>query len=108
MGCAGRVANGINTVYLSYVREKTGTRWPGRRGLRKQLPIGICAGAYADGPGFDFICRDEVCRLCSSTSASKRSPPPHGQHFADQRMQAPSPGKNPHLSDVNGQDRNEP
>jgi SRSO17 transposase len=24
MGCAGRVANGINTVHLSYVREKTG------------------------------------------------------------------------------------
>ena len=22
--CAGRVANGINTVHLSYVREKTG------------------------------------------------------------------------------------
>jgi SRSO17 transposase len=26
MGCAGRVANGISTVHLSYVREKTGTR----------------------------------------------------------------------------------
>ena len=24
MGCAGRVANGINTVHLAYVREKTG------------------------------------------------------------------------------------
>ena len=24
MGCAGRVANGINTVHLSYVRDKTG------------------------------------------------------------------------------------
>jgi SRSO17 transposase len=24
MGCAGRVANGINTVHLSYVREGTG------------------------------------------------------------------------------------
>ncbi|MEU0156217.1 transposase [Micromonospora fulviviridis] len=24
MGCAGRAANGINTVHLSYVREKTG------------------------------------------------------------------------------------
>jgi hypothetical protein len=24
MGCAGRVANGTNTVHLSYVREKTG------------------------------------------------------------------------------------
>ena len=26
MGCAGRVANGINTVHLSYVREEPGTR----------------------------------------------------------------------------------
>jgi hypothetical protein len=24
LGCAGRVANGVNTVHLSYVREKTG------------------------------------------------------------------------------------
>jgi len=24
MGCAGRVANGISTVHLSYLREKTG------------------------------------------------------------------------------------
>jgi SRSO17 transposase len=24
MGCAGRVANGINTVHLSYVRARTG------------------------------------------------------------------------------------
>ena len=23
LGCAGRVANGINTVHLSYVRDKT-------------------------------------------------------------------------------------
>jgi SRSO17 transposase len=26
LGCAGKVANGINTVHLSYVREGTGTR----------------------------------------------------------------------------------
>ncbi len=31
MGCAGRVANGINTVYLSYVREKTGHALAGAR-----------------------------------------------------------------------------
>ena len=24
LGCAGRIANGINTVHLSYVRDKTG------------------------------------------------------------------------------------
>ena len=31
MGCAGRVANGINTVHLSYVREKTGHALIGAR-----------------------------------------------------------------------------
>jgi SRSO17 transposase len=31
MGCAGRVANGINTVHLSYVREKTGHALAGAR-----------------------------------------------------------------------------
>ena len=30
MGCAGRMANGINTVHLSYVREKIGHTQPGR------------------------------------------------------------------------------
>ena len=31
MGCAGRVANGINTVHLSYVRDKTGHALIGAR-----------------------------------------------------------------------------
>ena len=31
MGCAGRVANGINTVHLSYVREKIGHALAGAR-----------------------------------------------------------------------------
>ena len=31
MGCAGRVANGINTVHLSYVRERTGHTLIGAR-----------------------------------------------------------------------------
>jgi SRSO17 transposase len=31
MGCAGRVANGINTVHLAYVREKTGHALAGAR-----------------------------------------------------------------------------
>ncbi len=31
MGCAGRVANGISTVHLSYVREKTGHALAGAR-----------------------------------------------------------------------------
>ena len=31
MGCAGRVANGINTVHLSYVREQVGHALIGAR-----------------------------------------------------------------------------
>jgi SRSO17 transposase len=85
LGCAGRVANGINTVHLAYVRERTGHALIGARqwipreqitdpvvslvtGLpldlefrtKGQLAIDICADAYADGITFDFICGDEV------------------------------------------------
>ena len=85
MGCAGRVANGINTVHLAYVREGTGHALIGARqwipreqvtdpavslatGLppdlvfrtKGQLAAGLCADAYADGVRFDFICGDEV------------------------------------------------
>ncbi len=85
MGCAGRVANGINTVHLSYVRQGTGHALIGARqwipreqvtdpvaslvtGLppdlrfrtKGQLAIDICADVYADGVTFDFILGDEV------------------------------------------------
>jgi SRSO17 transposase len=85
MGCAGRVANGINTVHLAYVRQGTGhaligaREWipreqvtgpvlPSATGLpprlqfrtKGQLATDICADAYADGLTFDFICGDEV------------------------------------------------
>jgi SRSO17 transposase len=90
MGCAGRVANGINTVHLSYVRERTGHALIGARqwipaehisdpvtsagmglpaGLefrtKGQLAIDICTEAYADGVAFDFACGDEVYRNCT-------------------------------------------
>jgi len=90
MGCAGRVANGINTVHLSYVREQTGHALIGARqwipaehvtdpvtsagmGLppelefrtKGQLAIDICAEAYADGVAFDFACGDEVYGSCT-------------------------------------------
>jgi SRSO17 transposase len=89
MGCAGRVANGINTVHLSYVRENTGHALIGARqwipeeqvtgpvaslvmGLppdlrfrtKGQLAAGILADAYADGVSFDFVCGDEVYGAC--------------------------------------------
>ena len=90
MGCAGRVANGINTVRLSYVREKTGHALTGARqwiprehiddpvrslktGLpldlafrtKGQLAIGICKDAAGDGVTFDFACADEVYGNCT-------------------------------------------
>jgi SRSO17 transposase len=90
MGCAGRVANGINTVHLSYVRDKTGhaligaRQWipqeqvsdpvqslvtglpPGLRFRTKgQLAIDVLGDAYADGLSFDFACGDEVYGSCT-------------------------------------------
>jgi len=90
LGCAGRVANGINTVHLAYVREKTGHALIGGRqwiprehiedpvkslvmglppdlGFRTkgQLAIDLCAEAYADGIRFDFACGDEVYGSCT-------------------------------------------
>jgi SRSO17 transposase len=90
MGCAGRVANGINTVHLSYVRERTGHALIGARqwipaeqlsdpvaaaalgipaGLqfrtKGQLAIDIYTDAYADGVSFDFACGDEVYGNCT-------------------------------------------
>jgi SRSO17 transposase len=89
-GCAGRVANGINTVHLSYVRQGTGHALTGARqwipreqagdpvtpratGLppdlafrtKGQLATGVLAEAYAGGLAFDFICGDEVYRSCT-------------------------------------------
>jgi SRSO17 transposase len=90
MGCAGRVANGINTVHLAYVREKTGHALAGARewipaedikdpvkslvtGLpldlrfrtKGQLAIDILADSYGDGLAFDFVCGDEVYGSCT-------------------------------------------
>jgi SRSO17 transposase len=90
MGCAGRVANGINTVHLSYVREETGHALIGARqrvpaeditdpvkslvtGLpldlrfrtKGQLAIDVLEDAYADGLSFDFACGDEVYGSCT-------------------------------------------
>jgi SRSO17 transposase len=104
MGCAGRVANGINTVHLSYVREKTGHALAGARqwipreqvedpvaslvmGLpldlqfrtKGQLAMDICADAFADGLRFGFICGDEVYGNCTQLRAF---PEGRGQAYA--------------------------
>jgi SRSO17 transposase len=90
LGCAGRVANGINTVHVSLVRERTGHALIGARqwipreqvadpvtslvtGLpldlrfrtKGQLAIDICTDCYADGLEFDFACGDEVYGSCT-------------------------------------------
>jgi SRSO17 transposase len=91
MGCAGRVANGVNTVHLSCVREKTGHALAGARqwipagdikdpvkslvtGLpldlrfrtKGELAIDILAASYLDGLEFDFVCGDEVYGSCTA------------------------------------------
>jgi SRSO17 transposase len=90
LGCAGKVANGINTVHLAYVRERAGHALIGARqwipraqiedpvrslvmGLpldlefrtKGQLAIDIAAEALADGIAFDFFCGDEVYGSCT-------------------------------------------
>jgi SRSO17 transposase len=90
LGCAGKVANGINTVHLAYVREHAGHALIGARqwipaaqiddparsaamGLppdlefrtKGQLAIDITAEALADGICFDFFCGDEVYGSCT-------------------------------------------
>jgi SRSO17 transposase len=103
MGCAGRVANGINTVHLSYVRERTGHALVGARqwipvehvnnpqasqrmrlpqGLefrtKGQLAIDLCTEAYTDGVAFDFVCGDEVYGNCTGLRESFEQ---HGQAY---------------------------
>ena len=91
MGCAGRVANGINTVHLSYVREKTGHALTGARqwipaedisgpgevaghgpaagpAVPHQGPAGHRRPARTPTPTgwrFDFACGDEVYGSCT-------------------------------------------
>ncbi len=90
LGCAGQVANGINTVHLSYVRESAGHALIGARqwipaehiddpvrslvmGLpldlefrtKGQLAIDISKDAAADGIRPDFYCGDELYGNCT-------------------------------------------
>ena len=90
LGCAGKVANGITMVHLSYVRERTGHALIGARqwipaehladpvkslvmGLpddlvfrtKGQLAIDVFTDAFADGAWFDFACGDEVYGSCT-------------------------------------------
>ncbi len=90
LGCAGKVANGINTVHLAYVREQAGHALIGARewipaghisdparsaamGLpedlvfrtKGQLAVDILTDSLADGVKLDFVCGDEVYGACT-------------------------------------------
>jgi SRSO17 transposase len=90
LGCAGKLANGINTVHLAYVHEHAGHALIGARqwvpraqiedpvaslvmGLpldlrfrtKGQLAIDLATEALDDGITFDFFCGDEVYGNCT-------------------------------------------
>ena len=90
LGSEGKVANGINTVHLAYVREGTGHALTGARewipaaqigdparflgmGLpedlvfrtKGQLATDILTEAFADGIRLDFVCGDEAYGSCT-------------------------------------------
>jgi SRSO17 transposase len=90
LGCAGKVANGITTVHLAYVREKAGhaliaaRQWIPREQIedparslamglpgdlvfrtKGQLATGLLTEVFADGVGLDFVCGDEVYGSCT-------------------------------------------
>ncbi|MFC7585753.1 transposase [Nonomuraea antimicrobica] len=90
MGCAGGVDNGVNTVYLAYVRADS---WHALIGARQWIPaeqvtspvtavttglplnlvfatkgelgVSLLSDAYADGVRFDFLTGDEVYGACT-------------------------------------------
>jgi DDE superfamily endonuclease len=90
LGCVGKVANGITTVHLAYVRERTGHALIGARqwipagqidgpvtplvmglpdGLqfrtKGQLAIDILTETLTSGITLDFVCGDEVYGACT-------------------------------------------
>ena len=103
LGCAGKVANGITTVHLAYVRERAGNaliaarQWipaeqiddPARSlatglppGLvfrtKGQLAIDLCTEVFADGIRVDVVCGDEVYGSCPQLRAFLEA---HGQSY---------------------------
>jgi hypothetical protein len=94
----GKVANGITTVHLSYVRERTGHALIGARqwipeehisdpvcspvmGLpddlvfrtKGELAIDICTEALADGAAVDFVCGTRSTAPAPSCGSSSKA-----------------------------------
>jgi SRSO17 transposase len=94
LGCAGKVANGITTVHLAYVREQAGhaliaaRQWipreqtgdPGKQQMmglpgdlvfrtKGQLAIDLFTEVFADGIQLDYVCGDEVYGSCTELRA---------------------------------------
>src|SRR6516164_2779638 len=90
LGCAGKVANGITTVHVAYVREKAGhaliaaRQWIPREHIedparslamglpedlvfrtKGQLAIDLLTEVFAGGVWLDFVCGDEVYGSCT-------------------------------------------
>ncbi|MFD0480681.1 IS701 family transposase [Nonomuraea thailandensis] len=103
MGCAGSIDNGINTVYLAYVRAGAGHALIGARpwipaeqisdpvtaittGLpleltfatKGELAIGLLGEAYTDGVRLDFVTGDEVYGACTALRTFLED---HGQAY---------------------------
>ena len=94
LGRAGKVADGITTVHLAYVRERVGhaliaaRQWIPREHIedpawslvaglpaglvfrtKGQLAIDLLTEAFADGIRLDFACGDEVYGSCTQLRA---------------------------------------
>ena len=117
LGCAGKVANGITTVHLSYVRERTGhaligaRQWIPRRAHQRpgevaghgaaadlvfrtkgQLAIDICTEAFADGVALRFRLRGRGLRQLHRAARVLRRPRP-GICAAGPVQLPPHPGR---------------
>jgi len=89
LGCAGKVANGINTVHLAYVREGTGHALIGAREWIPAAQIGDPATSAVMGLPQDLVFRTKASWL--STSSPRPSPTACGwTSYAVSTARAPS------------------
>jgi SRSO17 transposase len=103
MGCAGGIDNGVNTVYLAYIRAGTGHALIGARqwipaeqitdpitaittalpldltfATKGELAISLLTDAFGDGVRLDFVAGDEVYGACAKLRTFLQE---HGQAY---------------------------